>query len=319
MRQAVLTPFFGQLRDRFCTYHEPLPVGEKLQRARRIPGVEGVEIVYPDEVRAADEVKDDLSALGLEVAAVNVNIKGARLFQHGALTASDAGVRQRAVELLCEAKLLARELHTSRITCAPLADGFDYPLQVDYRKAWLRLVDTVSQAGEYLPEITLHLEHKPGEPRTHLLLATPAKVVRLCADTGLSSVGITFNVGHAQTSGCPAASFADVLVARVPYYIHFCDATPSWDWDLRVGSQNLWQWAEFLYYLTGDGYRGWITADTLPVRQDAGALHGSNVSITGAICRWLERLDRTAVDAALERHSPISMLGELEQWLPHRA
>lgn len=320
MRHAVLTPFFGRLRDRFCEYHEPLPVAEKLRRARSIPGVEGVEIIFPDEVRTAEDVRDDLARLGLDVAAVNVNLKGDPIFQRGALTSPDAGVRGRAVDLLCQGKQLARDLHIERITCAPLADGYDYPLQIDYRQAWSRMVDTVARAGAYLPEIVLHLEHKPAEPRTRGLLDVPAKVLRLCRDTGLSSVGITFNVGHAQAGGgCPAASFAEVLTADVPYYVHFCDATSGWDWDLKAGSHHLWQWAEFLFYLTADGYQGWITADTFPVRQDAVALHASNLSVTDAICRWLERLDRTAVETALQRQCAMPMLEELEQWVPYCA
>jgi xylose isomerase len=320
MRHAVLTPFFGQLRDRYCDYHAPLPLAEKLRRARSVPGVEGVEIVFPDEVRAAEDVRDDLEALGLEVAAVNVNLKGERIFQRGALTSPDAGVRARAVDLLCQAKQLARDLSTPRITCAPLADGYDYPLQIDYRLAWSRMVEAVARAGAYMPEIALHLEHKPAEPRTRALLDVPAKVLRLCRDTRLSSVGITFNVGHAQAGGgCPAASFAEVLAADVPYYVHFCDATPGWDWDLKAGSHHLWQWAELLFYLMADGYQGWITADTFPVRQEAVALHASNVSVTNAICRWLERLDRTAVETALQRQCAMPMLKELEEWVPRCA
>lgn len=319
MRHAVLTPFFGAIRDRFSDYHEPRSIVEKLRRARSIPGVEGVEVIFPDEVRAADDVRTDLESLGLEVAAVNVNLKGQRIFQQGALSSPDAGVREQAVELLCRGKELARDLGTSRITCAPLADGYDYPLQIDYGRAWSRTVEAVGRAGAYLPEIALHVEHKPSEPRTRGLLDTPSKVVRLCKETGQNSVGITFNVGHAQTDGgCPAASFAEVLGARVPYYIHFCDATTAWDWDLRVGSYHLWQLAEFLFYLTEDAYDGWITADTLPVRQDAVALHGSNVTLIAALCRWLERLGPDAINDALQRQSVWAMLGELERWIPQR-
>ncbi len=317
MRHAVLTPFFGAIRDRFCEYHEALPVAEKLRRARAIDGVEGVELIFPDEVRAASDVRADLAALGLSVAAVNVNLKGQRVFRDGALTAADEGVRALAVDLLCEAKRLALDLGAGRITCAPLADGYDYPLQMDYRRAWSRMVEGVGRAAAYMPEVVLHLEHKPAEPRTRGLLDTPATVVRLCAATRSPAVGITFNVGHAQAFGaCPAAALADVLASRVPYYIHFCDATPAWDWDLRVGTHHVWQWAEFLFYLTEDGYQGWITADTLPVRQDAAAVHASNVSITRAICRWLDGLDRAAVREALDRQSARPMLGELERWVP---
>ena len=164
---------------------------------------------------------------------MNVNLKGDRAFQRGALSSPDAGVRRLAIDLLREGKRVARALGTTRITCAPLADGYDIVFQVDYRRAWRRMVESIADAASDQPEIVLHLEHKPAEPRSVGLLDTPAKVIRLCRDIGLGSVGITFNVGHAIAGGgLPAAAFADVLRARLPYYIHFCDATASWDWDL---------------------------------------------------------------------------------------
>ncbi len=250
-------------------------------------------MIFPDEVREAAQIAGDLDRLGLEVAAVNVNLKGDRAFQHGALSSPDAGVRRRAIDLMREAKCVARDLGTSRITCAPLADGYDVVFQADYRRVWAPpgRVDCASAASDQ-PDIVLHLEHKPAEPRTSGLLDTPAKVVRLCRDVGLGSVGITFNVGHAIVGGrLPAAAFADVLHARLPYYIHFCDATASWDWDLRAGSHHLWAWAEFLFHLKQDGYDGWLTADTFPVRQEAREMFAANLSITNSLCRWLERLD----------------------------
>jgi xylose isomerase len=320
MRHAVLTPFFGELRDRFATYHAPLPVGEKLRRAASIPGVEGVEVIFPDEVRSAGDLRDDLRALGLSVAAVNVNLKGERAFQRGALSSPDAGVRALAVDLLREAKQLAADLGTTRITCAPLADGYDYPLQVDYRRVWSRMLDGVAAAGAFLPEIALHLEHKPAEPRTRGLLDVPAKVLLLCAHAGVPNVGITLNTGHVSCGGgVPAAALADVLAAGVPYYIHFCDATVAWDWDLGVGTQHPWQWAEFLFWLRCAGYEGWLTADTFPVRQDACELFAANVSFTHRVCRWLD--DRGGDLHALEDHDQraLTLLRELEQWVPQWA
>ena len=53
-----------------------MPIADKLQRASEVPGVEGVEVIFPDEVREAAQIADDLAHLRLEVAAVNVNLKG---------------------------------------------------------------------------------------------------------------------------------------------------------------------------------------------------------------------------------------------------
>ena len=319
MRHAVLTPFFGLLRDRFCEYQHPLPIADKLRRASEVPGVEGVEVIFPDEVGEAAQIADQLDRLGLAVAAVNVNLKGDRAFQHGALSSPDAGVRGRAVELLREGTRLARELGAARITCAPLADGYDAVFQSDYRRVWRWMVESIACAASDQPEVMLHLEHKPAEPRVAGLLDTHAKVIRLCQDVALPSVGVTFNVGHAIAGGrLPASAFGDVLQARLPYYIHFCDGTPAWDWDLRAGTHHLWAWAEFLFYLKQDGYNGWLTADTFPVRQDACDMFAANLSITNRLCRWLDGLDAAALIEACRRHQAGPMLAELERCLPAR-
>lgn len=289
MRHAVLTPFFGRLRDRFCEYHEPLPTVEKIRRAAAIAGVEGVELIYPDECRQASDVIGALRKGKLEVAAVNVNLKGEAGFRHGALSSPAAPVRARALELLRGAKVLAAGLGCARVTLAPLADGYDYPLQTDYRTAWRRMVETLAEAAEWMPEIALHIEHKPAEPRTRGLVDTAAKAVRLCRDIGAPNAGVTFNAGHAlYDGGNPAAAFSEVLAAGLPYYIHFCDATTGWDWDLIAGSHHPWQWAEFLFCLKEAGYTGWVTADTFPVRQDAADVFAANIRLTNRILAWLD-------------------------------
>lgn len=319
MRHAVLTPFFGQLRDRFATYHEPRPLAEKLRMAAEIPGVDGVEVIFPDEVRSAAEIRDRLRDFDLAVAAVNVNLKGERAFQHGALTSPDAAVRALAVDMLCQGKQLAADLGT-RVTCAPLADGYDYTLQVDYRRVWSRMVDAVGTAGSFMPDVPLHLEHKPAEPRTRGLLDVPAKVLRLCRDLRMPTVGITFNTGHAACGGgLPAAAFADVLACGVPYYIHSGDATATWDWDLGVGTQHAWAWAEFLFWLRVARYDGWITADTFPTRQDASRLFAANITFTDRLCRWIDDLATSRVLEHLDAQAARPMLQELEQWLPRSA
>ncbi len=290
MRHAVLTPFFGKLRDHFCEYGAPLSVEEKLERAAKVPGVEGVEVVFPDE--CGEPLGEMLEALHLAPAAINVNLKGRPEFQNGALSSPDSGVRTQALALLKQGKQLAQQLGADKVTCAPLADGYDYPFHTDYRKAWTRMVDVLGDAAEFCPEVALHLEHKPAEPRVRGLLDSAAKVLCLCHDIGHSRVGITFNAGHAfYGGGTPAEAFAQVLFTGVPYYIHSCDGTENWDWDLLAGSRHLWQWAEFLYYLKEDGYQGWITADVFPVRQDAAELFAANVRLTNRIWNWLGTLD----------------------------
>ena len=123
MKQAVICPFFGKLRDRFCEYGEDLGVVEKLEHIARIPGVQGVEMVYPHELQDLDEAGAALRRLGLAVSAVNVNVKSDPEFIKGSLTSPDPLVRKKALGYLRNAKDAAKALGAELITCCPLSDG----------------------------------------------------------------------------------------------------------------------------------------------------------------------------------------------------
>jgi xylose isomerase len=315
VKHALLVTFFGKVRDRFHEYQQPLSVATKLECAARVPGVTGVELIYPEECRENDDLAGLLASLKLVPAAINVNIKGDPRFVAGALTSPDAAVRRQALRVIIEAKEYARRLGCDRVTCAPLADGYDYPLQVNYARAWGRMVDCLREASEAVSEIALHIEHKPSDPRVRGFLDSPAKVLRLCRDAGSPSLGVTFNFGHALRLGSPAAELARVLDAGVPLYIHHNDGTVNWDWDLMAGAQSLWQFAEFLFYLHEANYDGWFTADTLPIRLNAVEVFASNIRMADECWKWCGRVDKAALGACLANHEAGAGLSEMMRWL----
>src|ERR1039458_4225458 len=98
MRHAVITAFLGKLRDRFCEYQAPLRIEEKLERAAAIPGIQGVELIFPDECSDVEGLKAALSRLRLEPAAVNVNLKGHPDFVRGALSSPAPEIRTMALD-----------------------------------------------------------------------------------------------------------------------------------------------------------------------------------------------------------------------------
>jgi xylose isomerase len=304
MKHALIVAFFGRLRDRFCEYGSPLPIDEKLRRAAKVPGVEGAEIIYPDECSAPELICDALAETGLEVAAVNVNLKGMTEFHKGALCSPDAALRGKALDLIVGAKMMAVRLGAGRVTCAPLADGVDYPLNHDYASAWKRAVQLLRTALGEGPALPVHLEHKPSDPRVRGLLASSDLVLRLIADIGHPCAGITFNAGHASIDGVsPAACLAHALDSGAPLYIHFGDAGGGWDWDLLAGSYHFWELCEFMAVLMDSGYDGWLTDDTFPVRQDPHSVFAANV-------RRLRSIADRRIDPALLWSTPGKRLVE---------
>jgi sugar phosphate isomerase/epimerase len=312
MKHAIITAFLGLLRDRFCEYQEPRTLEQKLDIMRSIPGVSGAEVVYPYEVPEADALLALLARTGLEVAAVNVNIKGDREFASGSLTSPDPAIRARAVDFMKRAKDYAHAIGADKVTCCPLSDGYDYAFHTHYLRAWERMVDCVKEAAAHRPELPLFMEYKPSETRVHCTLDSAAKAILLCDAVG-ANVGITIDTGHSIYGGeTPAEALAHVALSGHPYYVHVNDNNGKWDWDLMVGTCNLWSYVEFLFYLKELGYDGWITSDTSPVRQDAVETFAFNVRMTDRIWRWLDRIDRGFVRDHLEKHEFMPIMKMLE-------
>ena len=313
MKHAIITAFLGLLRDRFCEYQESRTIEQKLDIMRSIPGVSGAEVVFPYEVPAAEELRTLLDRRGLDVAAVNVNIKADRDFATGSLTSPDAAVRAKAIDFIKRAKDYARAVGADKVTCCPLSDGYDYPFHTHYRRAWERMVDGVREAVAYLPDMPLFMEYKPSETRVHCLLDSAAKTILLC-DAVDGNVGVTIDTGHSLYGGeTPAEALAQVAMSGHPYYVHINDNNGKWDWDLMVGTCNLWSYVEFLFYLKELGYAGWITSDTSPVRQDAVGTFAFNVRMTERIWSWLDRIDRDFISDHLERHEFLPIMKLLEE------
>jgi xylose isomerase len=276
--QSVIISFFGRRRDRFSEQGETLFLSAKFDLAVRIPHVQGVEVIFPDEAEEAHTILAESARTGLEIAAINVNLKGRPEFQRGALSSPDREVRSNALTLLKAAKDLANLIGCPRITCAPLADGFDYHLQMDYTQAWSNTIETLREAAQYRPEVTLYIEHKPSDPRVRGLFSRADNIRLLTAECG---VGITFNFGHALVSGgAPSESWYRFHGDGVPLYVHLCDSSTTWDWDLLSGTHHWWSLVEFLQALQKTHYEGWITADTFPIHFDALALLSANAEST---------------------------------------
>jgi xylose isomerase len=315
MQQAIITSFLGKLKDRFCEYQEPRTIEQKFQMMSRIPGATGVEVVHPYEVPPPDELLRLLDTYQLEVSAVNVNIKLDPLFHEGALSNPDAAVRAKAVDMMKAAKDYAGAIGADKVTCCPLSDGYDYAFHTHYLAAWRRMVDAVREAASHRPDIPLFMEYKPSETRVHCLLDSAAKTILLADAVGTGNVGITIDVGHSIYGGeTPAEALAHVSMSGHPYYVHVNDNNGKWDWDLMVGTCNLWTYLEFLFYLKELGYDGWITSDTSPVRQDAIETFAFNVRFTDRLWSWLDTVERDVIRQHLEDHQFIPVLRLLE---PH--
>ena len=292
LKMAIITGFLSKTKDRFHEYNAPLELDQKFELMTQIEGYDGVEIVYPYEVKDPVTTRALLEKHGLNVAAVNVNVKAEPEFRNGGLTSNDKGVRDHAVRFIKEAKNFANAVGADKVTCCPLGDGYEFSFQYDYAKTWKYLVEAFGEAGGYKPEVPLFLEYKPSETRGRCFLDSAAKTLCLLNDIHCKDMGVTLDFGHSMYGNENPAE-ALVLLAESPYkyYIHINDNDGKWDWDYFCGTKHFLEYVEFIYYLRKYGYSDYFTSDTSPTRWAIKGTFEANSRMTNKIWKLLDSID----------------------------
>jgi xylose isomerase len=290
---ALITAFVSRTKDRFHDYNQPLELEERLALVATIDGMSGVEVIYPYEVKNPAQLKAALAKTGLEIAAINVNVKAEPEFRNGGLTSTDPTIRQKAVQYIKNAKDFAQASGANKVTCCPLGDGYEFAFQCDYAQMWKYLVETFGEAGSYKPEIPLFIEYKPSETRGRCFVDTAAKTLCLLNDIGIKGMGVTVDFGHSKYGQeNPAEVVALLANSRYPYYIHINDNNGKWDWDYMVATHNFLEYVEFLFYLQEYGYSDYLTSDTSPTRWDIRGVFEVNTRMSRKIWDLLASLDQ---------------------------
>ncbi len=289
--------YFGLRRDRFTQYQPARSLDERLALIASVDGLDGVELKYPADFADPALVRRLLEQHGLALSALNVDLKDAAYFRHGALSAVDAAARQRAVGLLREAMDVAADFAVELVTTCPLTDGYDYPFQVDHVASWGRFVESVRAAVAHRPDVKLCLEYLPHDPHARIMLGNVGKLLHVCAEVGAPNLGANLDVGHAFAAlESPAESAALLAASGRLFYLHSNDNTgDGGDWDMISGSVHFWDWLELLYTLERVGYTGWLGADIAVKHFEPTAAYAANVRMLQGMTALLRRLDPAAI------------------------
>ncbi len=296
-KHSVITSFLSKTKDRFHEYNEEKTLEEKFQMISQLEGIEAAEVVFPYEVSSVDELNHLKEKYKTGLSAVNVNVKAEPEFRNGGLTSTVKSIREKAVQFIKDAKDFARQVGADKVTCCPLADGYEFSFQTDYGESWRYLVETFGEAGSYRPEIPLFIEYKPKETRGKCFLDSAAKTLCLIKDIGVPNLGITVDIGHSiYGNENPAEAISLIAHNGIPFYVHSNDNDGTWDWDYMVASKNFLTLVEFIYYLQKFGYEDYITSDSSPTRFDIKSFFEANVRWTNRIWQLLEEIDKNTFD-----------------------
>jgi xylose isomerase len=293
-KYSLILPFMGRLNDRFSSYGQARDLAQRFELASKVEGLQGVELIYPFEFADVAETQRQLAKFNLKVSSVNVNLKAEDKFHLGSLTSRDPSLRREGVRYMQTAMDIAAQVGSNLITMCPLADGFDYPFQLDYTRAWKWFLDGIGEAAAYRKDVKVSIEYKVSEPRNHVILPNAGIALAVCQQLGLPNVGVTVDLGHANIAHESAAQSITMLAqAGRLYLVHVNDNYREWDWDMIPGSVNPWDLIETMFYLKHLNYDGWLVSDVAPFRLDP-------VKVCSQTYRnvvWAEKMiDRVGVD-----------------------
>ncbi len=281
-KYSVILGNLGNTCDRFLStgYKDQLPKEEMVRQAAAIHGIKGVELVGTWDVTPAnvDEVGSLLAKYKLECVSIIPDHFSQKRWGRGAFTAKDPSIRAQALDETFAAAEMARKLGCKLINLWPGQDGYDYPLQSDFRTERQWSIDAVAKAAKAYPDIKFSLEYKPKEPRNHSTWARAADTLLVAKETGMPNVGVTIDTGHALVGGENLAESAVILsdYGKKLFHMHFNDNYRSWDDDMIVGSVHFVEYIELLFWLKEIGYDSWYSMDQYPYREDGqGAVRGS--------------------------------------------
>ena len=305
IRHSVITGFLGRQADRFTEYQPSRSFAEQLELAKRIEGLQGLEVVYPVDFEDVEQSIALIRKTGLQVSAVNLNLKQDPKWRRGSLTAPDAGIRADAVADMRRAMDIAAELGANLVTCCPLIDGHDYAFQIDYAQRWRWFVEGVREAASHRSDVRVSMEYKSAEPRTRTILPDCGRALHMCHQVGLENVGVTLDLGHAFAAAeAPAESVCLLADAGRLFYVHFNDNPRDWDWDMLPASVHLWDFLETLFYLEKIGWDGWFAYDIVTKQGDPVESFSAAIKIVNALQTMLDNVGRDKLQALIEDGVP---------------
>ena len=308
MNIAVYLGILGTYASRYTPdgfYDNPVDPEEQLEAMSKIEGLDGVVFISPDPSFATDPdtLVKKFSNHGLRVANFTVKNYCDRKWKHGAHCTNEEDVWRENIQLCKDTIDFAAEIPGTRVTIWPAHDGFDYFFEIDYRRAWKRMVDSFREIAEHNPSVKLCVEYKQKDPRQKYFLGNMGKAMMLINDVGADNLGCALDTGHALMSLESLAESAMLLDMHDRLNtIHLNDNYRDADPDLIVGALAFWDNLELYYFLNKTDYDGWNEIDIVSPRHDRLESLKLAVKMTLKIKALADKLSEHAdeIDANLE-------------------
>lgn len=279
---------------------------QTIEEYKTIAGITHLEFNYPEHLvdNDIDKIK---SAVGNDIKINGVNMRFKDAFVNGEFTNPDNEIANMAVRYCKNAADLCRELGGKYVTIWQAYDGFDYPFQVDYEKAWKKMIKAFREIADYAPDIKFSIEYKPFEPRNYALLDSVGTTLYAIQEIDRPNIGITLDICHMlMKHDYPAYSVYLAMKDRKLFGMHINDGYGSMDSGLIFGSINFTQCLETIYYLKKYSFDGVLFFDSFPIREPARNEIEANIAWVQKLEALIEKTTLQEIENVINKHDAVS-------------
>jgi L-rhamnose isomerase len=238
-----------------------------LARAAKVPGLNAVDLNYPDHLDGVElkQLKSHVRNLGLEVNGFALRYYSEPGFKLGAFTNPDPKLRRTAIDLTKRGIDQMLEVGGNLMTLWMGQDGFDYSFQADYARLWDLTLEAMSEVADHVPSAEISIEYKPNEPRSFALMPDIGTTLLAIREMGRKNIGVTIDFAHVlYADEMPAYAVALAARSSKLFGVHLNDGYAKRDDGLMVGTVHPIQTMELIYVLEQIGYDRPIYFDTFP-------------------------------------------------------
>ncbi|MFP1946081.1 sugar phosphate isomerase/epimerase family protein [Lonsdalea quercina] len=305
-------------RPELFTPQNKMDTCDLITRMGTVEGLTHIELNYPEHF-----INQDKNAIKACIKKNNLQVGGIALrynkdFIDGEFTNPNEELRKKAIQQTREAAELCQFLNGNTVTLWFGYDGYDYPFQQDYFRAYELLVNALQQVTQAFPDMQFSFEYKPYEPRTFSFIGDVSSTLMLIDDVGSDNLGITLDFCHMiMKKENPAFSLFQSARKNRLVGFHLNDGYGHFDDGLMLGSVHLMQTLEYIYYAKRVKFDGLIYFDTFPTREDPVAECEQNIKMYKTLSSFIDRVGIEEMDSIIRSQDALKVQSMLLQLIKY--
>lgn len=319
---SSVLPVFASCSDRFVLGgygRGGTTMDEMLDLAAKVKGLDGLELVGGWHVNDQNvkEVGKKLQDRGYKITMLFPDLWTQAKWGRGSFGATDPKTRQAAIDEVKKCIDWAAELGVPGVGVWGGQDGYDYSFQADYTEArkWMR--ECLAAMAKHNNKVKVLVEYKAKEPRMKCFLSNAATCLLLLE--GIDNTGMLLDVGHSLVAGENMAEVVALLASHGKLdYFHLNDNYRSWDDDMLVSSVHIVETLELLYWIKRVGYKGWLSLDMFPYREDKVQAAVQSIKWLEALFAAIDRVGMDKIDKVIKENEGAQAVGLVREALTGR-